>query len=104
MKKSELMSKIDERIKGSKDRIARMSSVRELEIQVLKEDVAMFLEIKVIMRNTYGLTIYYDKEAKVYVIHDKDKELMTQGKTEQEAIASWIDGAILLIKTYRDMK
>lgn len=56
------------------------------------------------MSGKYGLIIYFDEEAKVWVIHDPDKELMTQGRTEQEAIESWIDGAILLIKTYRDLK
>ena len=69
-----------------------------------KNQLSMFKEIKGILGNRYGLTIYFDKEAKVWVIHDPDKELVTQGRTEQEAIESWIDGAILLIQTYRDIQ
>ncbi|KKK51987.1 hypothetical protein LCGC14_3109460 [marine sediment metagenome] len=52
----------------------------------------------------YGLIIYFDREARVWVICDPDKELVTQGRTKQEAIEAWIDGAILLIQTYRDIQ
>ncbi len=46
MTKSELVSKIDERINGKKNRLAKMSSVRKLEVRVLEEDIAMFIEVK----------------------------------------------------------
>ena len=52
----------------------------------------------------YGLAVHFDGDAKVFVIRDNDKELMTQGRTVTEAIKSWVDGAILLIKSYRDIQ
>lgn len=65
---------------------------------------AALREIREVLKNRYGLILSFDKEAKAWAVYDPDKELATQGRTEQEAIESWIDGAILLIKTYRDIQ